>query len=121
MPWLILPSCFYREVNSLKAFLYASVRNAAYDRLKASSRNDPLPEDDINESNTPDISENVAITLSLERLPSDEREIVLLHCYEGFLHRETADLLDIPEGTVRWKYRNAISKLKCWIGGVDDD
>lgn len=110
-----------KQIRNLKSFLYTSVRNATYDEIKFSSRKEPLPEDDIYKSNTLDICEKVLITLLLDRLPSDEREIILLYCYEGFLHKEIANILDIPEGTARWKYRNAIAKLKTWMGGVDND
>ena len=29
-----------------------------------------------------------------------------------FKHREIADILHLPLGTVTWKYKNALSKLK---------
>lgn len=105
-------------IINLKSFLYSSVRNATYDKLKTSFRYDTFPENDIIVSNELDVSEKVAISIALEKLSSGEREIVLLYCYEGFLHKEIAQILNIPEGTVRWKYRNAISKLKSILGGA---
>jgi RNA polymerase sigma-70 factor (ECF subfamily) len=110
-----------KHVNNLKSFLYTSVRNAAYDKLKFASRNVSLPEDDIYIDNSIDMSVKLSITDALDRLPSDEREIVLLYCYENFLHKEIAQILDMPEGTVRWKYRKAISSLKTIFGGDFDD
>jgi len=109
------------HVKKLKAFLYTAVRNATYDELKLASQNDSLPEYDIYQSKELNMDENVAINQLLDKLPYDEREIVLLHCYEGFLHKEIASMLDMPEGTVRWKYQRAISKLKLWIEGVYND
>lgn len=38
---------------------------------------------------------------ALETLPPVQREIVLLHDLEGWKHREIADRLDLPSGTVR--------------------
>ena len=38
---------------------------------------------------------------ALRRLPEVQREIVLLHDLEGWRHREIADHLGIPPGTVR--------------------
>ena len=38
---------------------------------------------------------------ALEALPQTQREIVLLHDLEGWKHREIAERLEIPAGTVR--------------------
>ncbi|MED5564158.1 MAG: sigma-70 region 4 domain-containing protein, partial [Gemmatimonadota bacterium] len=38
---------------------------------------------------------------ALQRLPEVQREIVLLHDLEGWKHREIAECLGIPSGTVR--------------------
>lgn len=38
---------------------------------------------------------------ALEELPPVQREIVLLHDMEGWKHREIAERLDMPSGTVR--------------------
>jgi len=110
-----------RRVDNLKAFLYTSVRNTVYDNFKLSSRNLPFPDDDVFVDNTLDMSEKLMIYDALNRLPSDEREIALLYGYEGFLHRKIAAILDIPEGTVRWKYRKAITTLKSILGGAAGD
>lgn len=44
----------------------------------------------------------------LNRLPPEEREIVLLKAVAGLAHREIAAMLGVPEGTVRWKYGRAL-------------
>jgi RNA polymerase sigma-70 factor (ECF subfamily) len=38
---------------------------------------------------------------ALAELPEVQRQIVLLHDLEGWKHREIADRLDLPSGTVR--------------------
>jgi len=38
---------------------------------------------------------------ALDALPQIQREIVLLHDLEGWKHREIAERLEIPAGTVR--------------------
>ena len=45
-------------------------------------------------------------------LNSDEREIVILFAVKSFKHREIAEIVNKPEGTVRWLYQKAIQKLK---------
>lgn len=41
------------------------------------------------------------LQVSLTMLPEVQREVLLLHDLEGWRHREIAELLGIPEGTVR--------------------
>ena len=35
-----------------------------------------------------------------------------MHAVSGYKHREIADLLDMPQGTVLSKYKRALEKLK---------
>ena len=37
---------------------------------------------------------------AMERLPDEQREVVALILIEGFGYRETAEMLDLPIGTV---------------------
>ncbi|MFO8145119.1 MAG: RNA polymerase sigma factor [Candidatus Syntrophosphaera sp.] len=51
----------------------------------------------------------------LEKLPTLEREIVYQKYWLGSNSREIAADLDIPEGTVRWRLKLAMDKLKKMI------
>jgi len=63
-----------------------------------------------------DSVENAETRILLEQLfvvlSEEEREIVVMHVTGGFLHREIAEMLDMPLGTVLVKYNRAIKKLK---------
>lgn len=48
----------------------------------------------------------------LTKLEIDEREIFTLHVAAELKHREIANILSLPQSTVRWKYSNAVKKLK---------
>jgi RNA polymerase sigma-70 factor, ECF subfamily len=50
-------------------------------------------------------------TEALMTLEPAEREIVALHVLGGLTHSEIAAQLDLPPGTVRWKYRVALDRL----------
>ena len=41
-----------------------------------------------------------------------EAQIISLHLISGFKHKEIADMLEKPLGTVLWAYRNALNKIK---------
>ena len=48
----------------------------------------------------------------LSVLPEEEQEIVRLHLAAELTFREVAEVLRRPLGTVSWKYRNAMQRLK---------
>lgn len=49
-------------------------------------------------------------------LDDEEYEIVILHAVDDMKHREIAELMHLPLGTVTWKYNNAVQKLKKGLG-----
>lgn len=57
-------------------------------------------------------SSSPLLKLIQTELNEQEQQIVLLYLVSGFKHREIADMLSKPLGTVLWTYRNAIAKLK---------
>ena len=44
-------------------------------------------------------------------LSEEERTIVVMHAISGFRHREIAEILDLPLGTVLSKYNRSMKKL----------
>ena len=52
---------------------------------------------------------------ALNRLPSEQREIVELKVYAGLTFREIADVTALPQGTVATRYRTALHKLRGWF------
>jgi RNA polymerase sigma-70 factor (ECF subfamily) len=48
---------------------------------------------------------------ALARLPDDHRAVVVLRQYENLKFREIADVLDVPEGTVKWRMTEALDRL----------
>lgn len=53
---------------------------------------------------------------ALAHLPEDRREVVLLHDMEGWTHREIAERLDLPPGTVRSHLHHARRRLRELLG-----
>ena len=48
-------------------------------------------------------------------LDESEREIVILHAIWQYKHREIAEILSLPLGTVTWKYKAALAKLRVFL------
>ena len=53
---------------------------------------------------------------ALERLPESHRAVVVLRHYEGLKFREIADVLDIPEGTVKSRMAQSLTQLTRHLG-----
>lgn len=60
-----------------------------------------------------EFSANEGVTETMERvLDGEERRIVTLHVLWRYKHREIAEMLGCPTGTVTSKYKRAIEKLR---------
>ena len=58
---------------------------------------------------------------ALATLPEPRREVVLLHDLEGWTHREIAERLDLPEGTVRSHLHHARRALRDFLQTMEQD
>ena len=55
---------------------------------------------------------------ALLQLGEVDRQIVVLHDLAGFTHAEVAAELGLPAGTVRWRYRLALARLRPLVAEV---
>lgn len=58
---------------------------------------------------------------ALAALPDGLREIVILREYENLTFREIAEILDLPEGTVKWRMADALNDLRRALGRTLDE
>lgn len=105
----------YRPSGNPMAWILTIVRNLCYNRIRAGKVCEDLSEYD-NLAGAVDGSEDVLDRMVLETamsiLDAEERQIVVLHAMTGFKHREIAEILDLPTGTVTSKYNRALKKMK---------
>ena len=64
------------------------------------------------------VTGKLAVADALEYLDESEREIVNMKILADMTFKDIAAVLGKPLGTVTWKYRNAISKLRKYVGEV---
>ncbi len=62
-----------------------------------------------------------AVRRGVQRLPPDQRSVLLLVCVEGHSYKETADTLGIPVGTVMSRLSRARLALNRMVGGPDSE
>lgn len=88
--------------------------NAFKRRKREGSRFDDLPEADpfLRPDAAAEAGERVeAVHRALEELDGKHRAVVVLRMMEGRSTRETAEMLEIPEGTVMSRLQRALAKL----------
>lgn len=104
------------EVKKPRAYLFQWARNLAVDAVRRRPDCAALEEADrLAREEAPlgrlDLEEAMA-ALSLE-----ERQLVALHLNGGLKFREIAPMVGAPLGTVLWRYRKAIGKLREQLNG----
>ena len=105
----------YKPSGNPMAWILTIVRNLCLNKIRAGKVCEDLSEyyDLAGSSND---SENMLDRMVLETamsvLDAEERQIVVLHAMTGFKHREIAEILDLPTGTILSKYNRALKKIR---------
>jgi RNA polymerase sigma-70 factor (ECF subfamily) len=106
-----------------RAWLLTIVRHVCYSQLRQ-SRREPAAEPFVDETHgsTHDAAETNALVWhetkgellrqALDRLPTEFREVIVLHELEGLAYREIAAVAGIPIGTVMSRLARARQKLQ---------
>jgi RNA polymerase sigma-70 factor (ECF subfamily) len=115
----------YQQKSRFSTWLWRIALNLCYDELRAPQRREEPwsgPEDETDESTfvssapTPDsraasAEENELLRQALQSLPETYRTVLILRHYQDLKFREIADVLDIPEGTVKSRMAEALTQL----------
>ncbi len=102
-----------------RAWLSRIARNMAVDYLRAHRREIPVEEDPVSseeeegrDTTAEEAVSNMSIQEALDRLKPAEREIVHLKIIGDLTFEEISKTLEVPMGTVTWRYREAIKTLR---------
>ena len=97
-----------RSPDRFAGWFFTIVRNRSRNvvRREILRDTDPVPEGAPDRGRTPEqVREHAELEDrlqgALEKLPQMQREVVLLHDLEGWKHREIAERLGLPAGTIR--------------------
>jgi len=110
----------YRKIDKYKpntnaaAWIYKIARNLACDEY-GKRRDISLETCDgklFNSNAAESMTDSVYLKTVLDSLSSDMREVVVLFVIGDFKHREIAEIINKPIGTVQWLYAKAIKELK---------
>lgn len=114
--------------GSVRSWLLQIVRNRAIDALRrTSARGGPLDHDDeglLEAQEGPERTDAEAsrreraghVRGALRDLPRDQAQVLGLAYFAGFTHREIAELLGMPLGTVKGRMRLGLQKVRVNLG-----
>lgn len=114
----------YRAGTGHKGYLATMARNMAIDHLRKFKREiiddftitedeevsikEPVSEDNVEA----EVIEDMSLTEALNTLKPAEKQIIDMKVLSEMTFAEIAQTLNIPMGTVTWRYREAIKKLR---------
>lgn len=102
----------YTGSSCVSTWIFGIARHKAYDILKEEKKAGRTPEAvDTIEDPAPGIERQARVQGAIAGLPPEQREIVFLTFYENLHYRAIAELLGIPEGTVKSRMYHAKRKL----------
>lgn len=113
-----------RRPERFAAWLLQIVRNRARNAIRYAGVRKALPLDAIHgiaSGQSPDREAARArlrdrLLEALKELPEIQRQVLMLHDFEGWRHREIAEALEIPEGTSRAHLSQARRAMRTLLG-----
>jgi RNA polymerase sigma-70 factor (ECF subfamily) len=116
----------YHLSGILKGYLSTCVANRARDRNRLSSGRDAGLDVVEGLGSNPDgpmehamgSEESGRLIDLLNRIPYEQREVIVLHLHHGMRFREIAGALDISINTVQSRYRYGLDKLRTILNSV---
>ncbi len=119
--WQGLPGL--RDTTRFDAWLYRLLLRSCYDEADRQRAYRASLHVVTVEPSAPDGSASTAdrdqLDRALARLPIDQRAVVILHHYQGLALTEVADVLRVPEGTVRSRLHRALQSLRAAVEADD--
>ena len=115
---------FYQKKASASTWIFTIARNLRVDRIRKEIRptldpNEPLLRPD-EEPSPLQVLERSAVTeqvrKSIEKLSSDQQQVIKLSFIEGLSHQEISTQLKLPLGTVKSRLRLSFEKLRLQLG-----
>ena len=115
----------YRQGSSSKAWIHTIARNQSLDIIRQRNHSvsievfedQPVPEQLITRI---DPDDRILLLSGLNCLNHDQAIVFVLKAIVGLSHLETSKMLDIPYRVIRFRYHQAISRLKEFLSSPDE-
>jgi RNA polymerase sigma-70 factor, ECF subfamily len=117
-------SLFDRRQASVSTWIFRVARNRRIDVFRRTKRPELDPEEQMilpagvaaPEERVEAAETEARVREAMKDLPPEQLELLKLAFYDGLSHREIADKLDVPLGTVKSRIRLAFAKMKTKLG-----
>jgi len=117
-------SLFDRNQASVSTWIFRIARNRRIDVFRRTRRPDLDPEEtmilpagvEAPEARVEAMETETRVRDAMKDLPEEQLHLLKLAFYEGLSHREIAEKLDVPLGTVKSRIRLAFAKMKSRLG-----
>jgi RNA polymerase sigma-70 factor, ECF subfamily len=107
------------DTTAFRVWMFRLIRNLWIDRLRRERRHAGHVDTEVDELPGPGGAENMIDVLlvrqAFRRLTGAHREVLALVDIAGFSYDESADILDIPRGTVMSRISRARAALACQL------
>jgi len=108
----------YRPMGKPLAWILTIVRNLSYNKMRAGTISEDIADyENVLPAADDGTVDRLMLREALGILDFEERQIVILHALTGLKHREIAEILELPLGTVTSKYNRALKKMREAIDG----
>ncbi|HVY87559.1 MAG TPA: sigma-70 family RNA polymerase sigma factor [Hyphomonadaceae bacterium] len=115
---------FDRHQASVSTWIFRIARNRRIDVFRRTKRPDLDPDEEMilpSGVEAPDAhieakETEVRVREAMKDLPEEQLHLLRLAFYEGLSHREIAEKLEVPLGTVKSRIRLAFAKMKARLG-----
>ncbi len=116
-----------RSRGSVRSWVLGVVHNRAIDAfrrelsrdsrdLRESELAERLPAPELVEQEVERRDDARLVRGALADLPADQRRVIELAYFGGFSHREIAEMLELPPGTVKGRMRLGLAKMRLALG-----
>lgn len=117
----------YQIGTNASTWIMTIARNITYDYFRRAKKIISIDESftensaAISYDNSISMLENIDLENALKKLSMLNAQIAVLYAVCGYKHREIAEILSMPEGTIRRRYKEVIRQLAVEMGGASNE
>jgi RNA polymerase sigma-70 factor, ECF subfamily len=107
--------------GSVRGWLLTVAKHVALDRARSRLRRpQEVAEAASHAAAEPDranqVIDSIVVYEAMQKLSEEQREVLILLRFQGRSVREAAEMLGVPEGTVKSRAYHALQALRKWLG-----
>lgn len=104
----------FKKRYNPQSWIMTITKNTSIDYLRKHKKEETIErfEIDVEKDMATEVNQKLQINEALNTLQEEEKEIIILHLISDLTFRAISELLNKPLGTITWRYKEGIKKLK---------